>query len=415
MHDHLQTSEQIRFPAERIAVASIQERYRFQGVDAIDWGIEHQLFAHGDIKIAEVSPSLRCSESCYLCPDSSILLQNRIDQGLEPKMEARAGPDEIKKRIKLLTELGVEHFMFIGGTIDYLPELPELFDFTLDLGRRVSWFTDMIQQLDVNTGRPSIAMTVNLNQGWLRDVATHVSVDYAYPRELLSDRPELPEKKGRIKRFREDDTYSRRFKSEYGMVGLRRLIEAGVRRVVANIMVAPNNLEEVPSIYQQVDQLQQYATENESPTEVYLTGSPAIWRPHQARGDNPNESPSSAGLQMSHMGRVNSIFGSLLDLEYKRINAGQPRLFVNSSGYLQLLSDSRYQQIVVDQGLRYMHPEVFQVRPDGSVWLDPMFPGPELSAVCSIFGYRDRIFEKDRNPFSRFQDEREWFPNIVST
>jgi hypothetical protein len=58
-----------------------------------------------------------------------------------------------------------------------------------------------------------------------------------------------------------------------------------------------------------------------------------------------------------------------------------------------------------------------QVNPDGSVDLDCMFKGPELTQVYSTFGYRDREPRPTKNPFTQFHNpgQGEWFPNIVTT
>lgn len=410
--------ESVRFPLERAAVANIQSQYNFTGEQALLWGIREGLVQQGHVVIAEVSPTLRCPEACSLCPDSSILLAERIEQGLATKYEDRADPELFRKRVKVLSDLGVEHFMIIGGTVDHLPELPELVKSILGLDRNVSWFTDMITQIDQQTGQPSIVMRNNLAHGWLQKVATHLSMDYPYNGDLFSDRPDLPVKRGRSLKFAQDGEYSRRFKSEYGVVGARRLIEACVRRVVVNITVGPKNLYGIPDIYSQVARMQKYAEEINSPTEVLVTFSEMIFRPQQARGDSPIDSPSSAGLQMEDIPLANRVFTDILDDTYDRIALGKPRLLANSSGYTHLIADLQYRQIVVDQELPYEdgRPEMYQVTPKGDVWLDPMFPGPELRVVNSIFGYRDRVPSRDRNPFVRFQsNDREWFPNIVTT
>lgn len=419
MQDYLhQAIESVRFPEERVRVAEIQAKYNFTGVEPVEWAVSEGLIKEGDITIAEVSPTYRCPEACPLCPDSSVLLNQKIDQGLATRDEVRASPELFRERVMLLRDFGVNHFMIIGGTVDHLPELPKLARSILDSGGNVSWFTDMITQIDEKTSQPSFVMVNNLSDGWLKQAATHVSMDYPFQGDLFLEVPDLPTKRGRALKFVEDGEYSRRFKSEYGAVGAMRLIENGVRRVVVNITVGPKNLSYVPEIYNQVAQLQDLAIRINSPTEVFCTYSPLIWRSQQARGASPIESPSSAGLQLDDMLAVNNIFSYILDDTYQRIAKGKPRLLANSSAFTNFAADSQFSKAFVDQALPYLNgkPEVFQVTPEGDIWLDPMFPGPELRAVNHTFGYRDRLSSRDKNPFVQFQpSDRDWFPNIVST
>lgn len=420
MLDQLQPpTESVRFPEERVAVARIQERFDFTGLDALHWGLDSGLIASGDVQIAEVSPTFRCSEACPFCPDSSLLLQEKIEKGEALREEDRISPEEMQQRVLILYKFGVRHFMIIGGTVDHLPELPDLISSTQHIGSdvRVSWFTDMIMQIDEKTGLPSVVLKTNLEHGWIKEVATHVSMDYRYLGDSYAH-PELPPKRGRSLKFKQDGEYSRIHKSQYGAIGAVELIKAGVRRVVVNITVGPKNLPEVPAIYEQVAQMQQYATDIHSPTEVLLTFSPMIWRPHQARGDSPVDSPASGGLQMDDMPLANQIFSAILADTYSRMSDGRPRLLANSSGYTFMMVDPRHLQLVVNQELPYPggRPEILSINPDGTVLLDTMFYGPELVAVNNIFGYRDRVHPKDKNTFVQFQPEEfEWFPNVVST
>jgi hypothetical protein len=412
--------ESVRFPEEQQAVAEIQKQYaNFHGLDAFKWALAGHV-QNGDITVAEISPTLRCPEACALCPDSSVLLNERISKGLESKIEQKVPVNDIQARISSLYEFGVRHFMFIGGTIDHIPELPELVDSTANLGQdvRISWFTDMITWIDEKTGKPNPFFAKQLEHGWIKHVATHVSMDYPYNGNVLAIDPNLPEKKGRSIIFKQDGDYSRWFKSQYGAVGAKRLIEANVRRVVVNITVGPSNLEEVLKIYDQVSSLQEFAQTIGSPTEVLLTFSPMIWRPHQARGDSPIESPAAAGLSIANMSRVNAIFSDILDDTYDRINHGQARLLANSSGYTHMMADPQYQNVVTDQDLPYIKgkPEMWSINPRGDILGDPMFIGPELIHISSIFGYRDRPFLRNSNPFTQFHPkDQEWFPNLVTT
>ncbi len=412
-------TETIRFPLERIRVASIQAGYTFTQDDALAWAIGSGLVKPGDVEVAEASPTLLCPEACSLCPDSSVKRREDIALGLVPETEARATPEIFKQQLELFYQMGVRHFMFIGGTVDHLPELPDLVEYTLALGKdvRVSWFTDMIAQIDEQTANASVMLQANLEHGWIQKVATHVSLDHPFEGDLFVDKPDLPMKRGRVKKFKEDAEYSRRFKSEYGVVGARRLVEAGVPRVVLNTTITPQNSEEIEAIYEQVWELQEYAEKIGSHTEVLWTFSPIIWRPHQARGDLVKDSPASGGLQYEQMPQINRAFGAILEDTYMRIASERPRILANSSGYTYMMADPRYWDVVVNQELAYEggKPEIFNINPEGDIWIDSMFPGPELIHIHSIFGYRDRVYQKARNAFVRFQDSgREWFPNIVS-
>ena len=417
----LTKSESLKFPGERQAVKLLQDRYRFSDTEAIQWALKNGLTSPGLVTVAEVSPSLRCPEACPGCPDSSLGLAEAIKKRLAPKIEERATLGVMQQRIKFLHDLGVKHFMFIGGTIDGLPELSDLIGFTQALSDdvRVSWFTDMIAEIDQKTGNQSFLLRKHLEDGWIQKVATHVSMDYNYQGNLVNGETNLPPKAGRIKKFEIDTEFSRRFKSQYGAVGAKRLIDANVRRVVINTTVSPRNIDEVLKIYKQVEGLQQYARNIGSQTEVFWTFSPWIWRPHQARGDSPHESPVSLGLSMENMSAVNEAFKQILEDTYRCEKEGKPRILANSSGYTNFMVDPAYRELVVNQEVPYGggKPEVYNIDPTGKTTCDPMFNGPELTEVHSIFGYRDRVPEESKNPFRKFHDSNmgPWFSNIVPT
>jgi len=390
--------------------------------DWTTWGEENGVYRRGQIVAAEVSPTLRCSEACAGCPDNRLELQKRIQADTEPKVEVVIPKEEMLDRITHLADLGVHHVMFIGGTIDHLHSLPALVDHTLNLGKdmRVSWFTDMIPQID-ERGELTKLFQRNLEHGWIKKVATHVSMDYPYEGDPTASEIRLPPKKGRMEKHESDPEYSRLFKSQYGAIGARRLIENGVRRVVINTTISSRNVDQIMAIYRQVGQLQEYAQSIGSATEVMWTFSPWIWRPHQARGDGADQSPFANGIQDYQMDEVNLVFGSILDDTYRRIHAGEQRILANSSGYTALMAsgDSKNRKIVVEQDVPYKqgNAEMLAVQPDGSIRLDPMFVGPELIVPFgSTFGYRDRDPRQNHNLFSQFSDpSRYWFPNLVTT
>lgn len=416
----------LRFPGERELVKNVQAGILAGDYGKISdwtkWGIESDVFKKGQVIAAEVSPTLRCPETCAGCPDNRLELEKRIELGDEPKIEILAPQGELQKKITQLADLGIHHIMFIGGTIDHVPVLPNLIDHALNTeeNMRVSWFTDMIPQIN-EQGEITKLLQRNLKQGWIKKVATHVSMDYPFEGDLTSDKVNLPPKQGRLAKYAENPEYSRLFKSQYGAIGARKLIENGVRRVVINTTVSAHNVDQVMAIYKQVEQLQTYAQTIGSPTEVMWTFSPWTWRPHQARGDGAEQSPSSSGIQMGQMEQVNEAFGYILNDTYQRLHTGRPRILANSSGYTTLMvsGDPEYRRIVVEQDLSYNNSkaEILAVQPDGSIRLDPMFLGPELRVnFGSIFGYRDRDPRKLSNPFSRFSGASQvWFPNVVTT
>ncbi len=411
---------------ERALIEEVQKHIQFEGTQALIWGQEQGLIEQDSVIMAEISPTLRCPLNCFGCPDASSNLQRRIVRGETPRKENRAPLGLMQARMELLSQLGVTHFMLIGGTIDTLTvrERGVTVDVTallcrhgLDLGAEVSWFTDGIPQLEEN-GRPSHLLTRNFADGWIKQVATHLSLDYAFPQDLFAENLHLTPKVKGAKEYKETPETSRRFKSEYGAVTARRLIENGVRRIVLNTTISWLNADQILPIYQQVAELQAYAERISSPTEVLWTFSPWTWRPHQARGDAPQAIPASGGIQYADMPIMNRGLQVILLDTYQRVQQGKPRLLANSSGYtlLHALPNPEYQSIVVQQDVPYHNgrSEMYNIRPDGTVTLDPMFYGPELKYVRSTFGYRDREPRKDMNPFTRFHDKGiPYLPNIV--
>ena len=413
--------EPLRFPDERVKVAEIRQDYgTFLSVDALKWALNKDYLSKDSQKItaSEIAPSLRCPEGCNNCPDSILEIKRRIAVGLIPKVEARARTETFKYMMDDFYNLGIRHWMFVGGTLDHLPEIGELINHGLSQEEtKVSWFSDGIPQTNPD-GSPSNLMQTALEDGWMKKVANHVSWDYPYGyANIIPHGNILPLKQGRGLKFEDDPEYSRVFKTHYGTIFALNLINADARRVVLNITVSPGNLRLIPQLYAQADLLQQHAIENGKKTEVGLTFSPSIWRPHQARGDGTLQSPASAGLEMRDMSETNEIFSMILQNEYKRIRNGHPRLLYNSSGYTNLMADPQYRQITVDQGVPYPNgPEILNITPTADAWLDPMFAGPELEEINSTFGYRDRVFKPENNIFTQFQDPNlPWFPNMVTT
>lgn len=416
-------------PDEAAAIDFLSRAYSFERTETVDWAMSVGLVTPGDILCVEDSPTYRCPEACAGCKDSRLVTNERIRKGELPFIEPRATLEEMNERRRYLYELGARHFMVIGGTVDGLPELPAQMDYLLGLGHdsRVSWFTDCIPQVDEHTGEPSKLMGQYLDQKWLQNVATHVSWDYPYGHsykdshlDLFDSHILLPPKKARLVRFQEDSRESRIFKSQYSAVGAMRLIEAGVRRVVGNTAISPENLALVPEIYKQAVDLSEHAHTIGSPTEVLWTFSDWQHRPYHRPDDNPTDNPPSGGIQLKDVEQMNIIFQGILDDTNKRINSGRPRILANSSGFTSLhaVADREYNRIVIEQDIPYAsaRPEIYQILPDGTIWCDPMVAGPELVALRSTYGYRDRVLKRERNPFSVFdRDEQVWFPNIVST
>lgn len=306
---------------------------------------------------------------------------------------------------------------------------PILINFALSLDQavRVSWFSDGIMQTD-NDGDPAALFKRNVESGWIQKVASHVSMDYPYAGDIGSvfqddNLPQtLPTKKGRGTQFANDPEQSRKFKSQYGLAFAVNLIREGVRRVVINTTVSTRNVDQVQAIYHQVSELQAFAEQIDSPTEVCWTFSPWIWRPHQARGDDPSQSPATLGLQLADMPAVNDVFSTILSDTHQRIAEGRPRVLANSAGFTQLLTDPSYRELVVNQDVPVGNrPVALQVNPDALVGLDPMFQGPEIFGpgapqLRTLFGYLDRDPRRERNIFSKYSNpDQEWFPNIVAT
>ncbi len=390
--------------------------------EAIAWGHDVGLYKKGAVVVAELSPSLRCPETCSGCPDSSELTQAAIRRGEIPTIEPRASQEDMLHRVSELHELGVSHVMNIGGTIDHLPELRPLIERQLELGMVVSWFTDGIPQL-TDRGQPTKLLEKNLEAGWLSKVATHVSTDYPYGYgrgqviDLFNDELELPSKKGRVGEFRQDPEYSRVFKSQYGAILMMRLIEAGARRVVANMTISKANFDQIGPMYNQAVALQDYAHQIDSPTEVLFTFSPWVWRPHQARGDNPSEHSPNDAVGHAEMPAVNRALSEVLNDTYERVAEGRSRILANSSGYTSLHAERAFQDEAVLQDVGYPggRPLILNVSPTAELNLDPMFKGPELAHVKSTFGYMDRTYKPSQNPFSRFHHgNRLYLPNLIA-
>ena len=405
------------FPGERLTVEAIQRQISFSGMRALDWVKEQDLFEQGDIYCGEFSSTFRCAEACPGCPDSVLILARDIKAGLVNAKEDKASKEEMLQRLDLLADLGVKHVMMIGGTIDKEQELGNQVNHALDKGLAVSWFTDGILLTTEKNGEPDVLFRHHLQSGWLSLVSTHLSMDYPSEVNFLADNVSLPAKKGRVGEFAADGEQSRRFKSQYGVRAAKNLVDAGVARVFINMTVSSHNADQLKPIYEQVKRLQDYAFAQGSLTQVLMTFSPWIWRPHQARGDSLEDCQAGSGLQMESAARFGDVLGQIMELEYQRIAAGRPRLLANSSGFTNFFVDQNYREAVVNQVLPYPggRPEMIQVLPNGDVKMDPMFWGPELGAVNNPFGYRDRDPRFAHNPFFQFQPEgKTWFPNLVA-
>lgn len=411
-------SKKLRFPQERAKVKKIQEKLSFKRIEALNWAKKNSLFEKGDCWSGEISPTFRCPQACPGCPDSILILMRKIKEGIVSAKEDKTTVKIMKSRIKCLVDEGVKHFMFIGGTIDSVPELGDELEYTMDLSDQVivSWFTDGIPQTVEETGEPTELFKKNLKAGWLSKVTTHLSTDYPYIKDLFSDKVWLPHKQGKTQEFKMDGEYSRKFKSQYGAICAKNLIRHKVNRVYLNMTVSPRNLNQVMAIYEQAKELQKYAQRIGSSTEVLWTFSPWAWRPHQTRGDDLKDCNANLGLAIKDMPKVNKFFSKILKLEYQRINEGGKRLLATSSGFVNFFADPQFRQQVVDQELPYSNKfEMIEILPSGDLRMDPMFWGPELPHVNNIFGYRDRDPRQNRNPFTKFQPQKKlWFPNLIA-
>lgn len=423
----LQSLQGTEYPLERLAMMDIQHQHLDStGIRPVVRAIEAGMLTSGSVTCAEINPTLRCSEDCPGCPDALSELRVQIANGDAPIIEPRASSELLIERIRWLYELGVRHFMFIGGTIDNVPGLENLISTTLDLGddSRVSWFTDGILLTDEASGKPNNLFKKHKDNGWLKRVSTHLSLDYpfGFPADTSSvdAHIQLPSKANRQGVFTEHPEYSRIFKSQYGIAAAKNLIDQKVRRIILNTTISPANIKYIEQMYMQVAQLQEYALNHGSPTEVLWTFSTWIWRPHQARGDNIRQHSRNQGLSFRHMDMLNKQIQNILFDTYARIGDGRARILANSSGFsmLHAISRSDYRQIVVDQDFAYYNgkPVMLNVTPIGDVWCDPMFPESEaLQHKKDIWGYADRPYSMQENPFVIFHDQSvAWFPNIIS-
>jgi hypothetical protein len=420
-----QEETEARFPEEVKQIAAIQAKYKFKEEEAIEWAIKKGLIRKGSVVCAEVSPTHRCPESCPGCPDSSLVLARLIKEGKATAKEDRVELDVLKKRMDLFNSLGVFHYMVIGGTVDHMPTLQPMIEHLLGYGKdiRVSWFTDGIPLTEEATGKPSALLIKFVAQKWIHKVATHISSDYPFEvGDLIQgETHELPSKVKRSLIYRGGDwEYSRWFKSHYGAMAAKNLINLKVRRVVLNTTISDMNLELVPALYQQAVDLANYAKEIGSPTEVLWTFSPWIWRPHQARGGEPKYNPPTNGIQTKNVKQMNKIMMDILMDTYKRIEKNEPRILANSSGYTSLhaIDDPEYNRIAIEQDVGFPggRPVMYKLPPNGVVRCDVMgdIYGPELRIMRSTFGYMDREPRGDMNPFTQFQlDGYEYFSNII--
>lgn len=433
-----------KYPDERAAVAaSLAILQSYDG--PVDWGLRTGIYQPGDVTEAEVAITLTCTEDCPGCPDRIGLTKDRTKLALtewrqklseytaggelgelpvKPSQnEVKASTETMETTMSTLAELGINYVMNLGGTIDKVEGLGKVIEAQLAQGMSVSWFTDGIPQLEEN-GTPTPLLERNLGSEWLEKVATHVSVDYPFGHEgvatgdLLTGSVQLPPKRGRQSQFDDEGEYSRVFKSQYGSVMMKEMIDNKVRRVVANMTISPSNVGQIQVIYEQMVALQEYATSIGSPTEVLLTFSPWTWRAHQARGkDDLKDCSPEGGLGYEHMPMLNAGLQAILDDTYTRIEEGKPRILANSSAYTSLHAERMFWDEAVNQDVGYNlgKPLMLSVNPAAQIALDPMFEGPELAHVRSTFGYMDRSPDPSKNPFVDFQHgNRPYLPNVIA-
>ncbi len=415
----------VAFPDERLAMVKIQAEQRdLSGMNLFYEAVENGIVSPGDVEAMEVSRTRRCPLKCINCFDSADNTQAQIAAGLMPRKENKATLPKFKSIIKTGYDFGIKHIMHIGGTLDYLPELPDLMEYTIGLGSDavVAFFTDGIPQLNRPTGQPSKLLKENIRHGWLTHPQTriHVSMDRPYGfesselRNLMADDTPVPNGES-------ESMDSRTLKSQSSAVFAKRLIELGAARVTVNTVIFPNNLHTVLDVYQQVCQLQDYASKIGSKTRMNWTWSDLIWRAYQARGDDPSEYPRSRSIGIEHMPTYNEIIRTIWNDTTDRIARGEPRIAANSAGFFALhaVDDSMYHDLVVNQGILYPDgkPLVVDVSPAGNWGWDPMFPQLlQIKRMTTLYGYSDRPFRKDHNPYVHYVPEgTNWFPNIVTT
>src|SRR3989344_2309798 len=120
---------QLVFHNERLAVSNLQSQRTFLDTEAIQWALANGYVNPGQVTAAELAPSLRCPERCKQCPDSTEEVERRINLKLIPKIEPRTTPAVLRSRMDYLHSLGVRHYMFVGGTLDHLPEIGDLINY----------------------------------------------------------------------------------------------------------------------------------------------------------------------------------------------------------------------------------------------------------------------------------------------
>lgn len=324
----------------------------------------------------EIFPTRNCTENCEGCSVPKVIRWGK---------EKRRPVSWWQKFIKRVAKRGVKYVMIMGGEPTIFPWMEQIIKTIINSKINGGIFTDGIP-----FKRNPERLEHFIKNGLLQ-ITTHSSVDY-----LVKKEP--PIKMGK------DVGTSRYHKAFYGLELLKALKKRGAKGVVANIVVMPDNLDQIIPLYTKCEK-----------EGIMMTIVPFQWQCHFYQGRE--ELLYANRLKDKHILQIREIIGFILGEEKKKIKKGRRRTVLNSSRFLRALPILGVAQPVNCDNFSGP-PGVIAVLPDGSFRHCPVITRLEDIPGCPgcHYGFRDRNqkFENYLKAMEIFDDSKGIdFPNIV--
>lgn len=325
---------------------------------------------------AEIFPTRNCSENCSGC---SVPMAIRWTK--EERKPTRWWVEFIQK----IAKGGVKYVMIMGGEPTIFPGIEEIVKAIIRAKINGAIFTDGIP-LKRNPERLE-----KLIMAGLLKITIFSSVDYLVKKEPSRE-------------MGKDMGTSRYHKAFYGLGLLKALKKRGAKAVVANIVLTPDNLEQIIPLYKELEKVG-----------VYMTLCTLQWQCHffQRRDSKDFSRP----LTWKHIPKIEEVINFILEREKRKIKEGKERTVVNSSRFFRAMPYLGVAQPISCNNFSGP-PGVFAVLPDGSLRHCPVISNLEDVLRCPgcHYGFRDRDpkFEDYLKAMKIFEElERIDFPNIV--